>query len=59
MIIAPTPELIAKIILAGFNKHYSLFRRVPHSPDFEAEMASKSWYSAAKKDVSPEEFATC
>jgi hypothetical protein len=26
MIIDPTPELIAKIILAGFNKHYSLFR---------------------------------
>ncbi|TBR08428.1 MAG: bifunctional isocitrate dehydrogenase kinase/phosphatase [Rugosibacter sp.] len=34
------------------------FRRIPHPPDFEAEMAGKSWYSAAKNDVFPEEFAT-
>jgi isocitrate dehydrogenase kinase/phosphatase len=34
------------------------FRRIPPPPDFEAEMAGKSWYSAAKNDVFPEEFAT-
>jgi len=34
------------------------FRRIPPPPDFEAEMSGEPWYSVARNDVFPEEFAT-
>jgi isocitrate dehydrogenase kinase/phosphatase len=34
------------------------FRRIPPPPDFEAEMSGEVWYSVARLDVFPEEFAT-
>lgn len=34
------------------------FRAIPPAPNFEAEMSGEVWYSVAKNDVFPEEFAT-
>ena len=34
------------------------FRRIPQAPDFETEMSGETWYSVARNDVFPEEFAT-
>jgi isocitrate dehydrogenase kinase/phosphatase len=34
------------------------FRRIPPAPHPDMEMASEPWYSAARNDVFPEEFAT-
>ncbi len=34
------------------------FRAIPPAPDFETEMSGEIWYSVAKNDVFPEEFAT-
>ena len=34
------------------------FRRIPPPPDFETEMSGEVWYSVARNDVFPEEFAT-
>ncbi len=34
------------------------FRRVPPSPNPEAELAAEPWYAVARNDVFPEEFAT-
>jgi isocitrate dehydrogenase kinase/phosphatase len=33
------------------------FRRIPPAPNPEAEMSGDAWYSAARNDVFPEEFA--
>lgn len=34
------------------------FRSIPPAPDFETEMSGEVWYSVARNDVFPEEFAT-
>lgn len=34
------------------------FRDIPPAPNFEAEMSGEPWYSVARLDVFPEEFAT-
>jgi len=34
------------------------FRKIPPAPDFETEMSGEIWYSVAKNDIFPEEFAT-
>ena len=34
------------------------FRKIPPAPDFETEMSGEVWYSVAKNDIFPEEFAT-
>ena len=34
------------------------FRRIPPAPDLEAEMSGEVWYSVARNDIFPEEFAT-
>jgi len=34
------------------------FRAIPPAPDFETEMSGEIWYSVAKNDIFPEEFAT-
>ena len=34
------------------------FRKIPPAPDYEAEMSGEVWYSVARNDVFPEEFAT-
>ena len=34
------------------------FRKIPPAPDFETEMSGEVWYSVARNDVFPEEFAT-
>ncbi len=34
------------------------FRKIPPAPNFEAEMSGEVWYSVARNDIFPEEFAT-
>ncbi len=34
------------------------FRAIPPAPDFETEMSGEVWYSVARNDIFPEEFAT-
>ncbi|MBI2276793.1 MAG: bifunctional isocitrate dehydrogenase kinase/phosphatase [Dechloromonas sp.] len=34
------------------------FRAIPPAPDFETEMSGEIWYSVARNDIFPEEFAT-
>ncbi len=34
------------------------FRRIPVAPDLETEMSGEVWYSVARNDIFPEEFAT-
>jgi len=34
------------------------FRAIPPAPNYEAEMSGEVWYSVARNDVFPEEFAT-
>ena len=34
------------------------FRRIPPAPSFEHEMSGEVWYSVARNDIFPEEFAT-